>query len=195
MGKWISVMVFAFACVGCGRYLPPIAPEIMAPDGVDKLVITPSEQGVKFAWVAPERDRRGKELSNFSGYRIRRKELLERGDETNEKIPFEEVGFIPDTHIEVREKLRAEARAQGKIGRRVQAPKELTEFSFTDTSPVRNKTYLYKVVPENQGSVEGAVNELIKITYKGTGSDVTVINARALETPPAEQDQNLSEPS
>lgn len=195
MNKGAALVVLAVFLGACGRYLAPIAPELMAPRAVDKLVITPSSQGVAFAWVAPEEDRRGKELTSFSGYRIRRKELTERGDETNENIPFVAVGFVPDTHVEVREKLRAEARAQGKIGRRIQAPAESTQFAFFDKTPASGKTYLYKIVPENQGIVEGVVDELVKVTFKGSQSDVSVITKRELETPAVETQEKQSEPS
>ncbi len=195
MGKRLALFVLAVSFGGCGRYISPIAPELMAPEAVDELVITPSAQGVQFSWAAPEADRRGKELTSSNGYRIRRKELLERGDETDDRIPFEAVGFVPDTHVEAREKLRDEARAQGKIGRRVQAPEELTEFSFVDTTPQLNKTYLYKVVPENQGTVEGAVDEFIKVTFKGAQSDVTVITTKELNTPEGESRERQTEPS
>lgn len=195
MGKRIALMIFAVFFGGCGRYIAPIAPELMAPRSVDTLVITPSSQGVAFSWTAPDQDRRGKELTNFNGYRIRRKELVERGDETNAAIPFQVVGFVPDTHVQVREKLRAEARAAGKIGRRIQAPDELTTFSFVDTTPQLNKTYLYKVVPENQGIVEGVVDELVKVTFKGAESDVTVITSHELEAPQAQAPEKQSEPS
>jgi hypothetical protein len=195
MNKSVALLVLAVSLLACGRYIAPIAPELMAPRAVDKLVITPSQQGVAFSWVAPEEDRRGKELTSFSGYRIRRKELNERGDETDESIPFVVVGFVPDTHVEVREKLRAEARSQGKIGRRIQAPAELTEFTFFDKTAAAGKTYLYKIVPENQGVVEGVVDELIKVTFKGNQSDVSVITSRELETPLGETQDKQSEPS
>lgn len=195
MHKCAAFSLLALSLVACGRYIAPIAPELMAPRAVDKLVITPSQQGVAFSWVAPDEDRRGKELTSFNGYRIRRKELTERGDETDERIPFIAVGFVPDTHIEVREKLRAEARAQGKIGRRIQAPAELTQFTFLDKTAASGKTYLYKIVPENQGVVEGVVDELVKVSFKGSQSDVSVITSRELETPPGEIPEKQSEPS
>ncbi len=195
MSRWRVLSILFIVLAGCGRYLAPIAPELMAPRAVDKLVIAPSAQGVAFSWIAPEQDRRGKELTSFSGYRIRRKELIERGDETDNNIPFEAVGFVPDTHVEVREKLRTEARAQGKIGRRIEAPTELTTFTFLDNTAATGKTYLYKIVPENQGVVEGVVDELVKVTFKGSQSDVSVITSKELETPEGETQEKQSEPS
>lgn len=168
--------------VGCGRYLPPIAPELVAPQAVDQVVITPSAEGISFAWVAPDEDRRGKELLSMEGYRVRRKELERRGDETDPDIPFRAVGFVPDTHIQVREKMREEARAQGKVGRRVKVPEELKKFSFLDSTPEIGKTYLYKIVPENQGATEGVAGQWFKVTFKGVESIVTILPSDEVES-------------
>ena len=109
----LALPVFLLLANACGRYLPPIPPEQLSPRSVDQIVVTPSAEGVAFAWIAPDQDQQGKELRSMNGYRIQRKEILERGDETNESVPFKEVGYVSDKHIQVRDELRAEARAQG----------------------------------------------------------------------------------
>jgi hypothetical protein len=122
--------------------------------------------------MAVDKDRRGKELKAAEGFSIERKELVHRGDETNPEVKFKRIGFLPDKHVEVRDKLRAEARAAGKIGRTVKSPEELMKFSFVDSTPVKGKTYMYQIVPLNQGGVEGQVAELVKVVFQGAQSPV-----------------------
>jgi hypothetical protein len=165
----ISSLFFAS---GCGRYRPPLTPEELAPAAVENLVVTTSEKGVVFTWVAADKDRRGKELKSSEGYSIERKELVHRGDETDASVQFEKIGFVNDSHVEVREKLREEARAAGKIGRTVKAPEEQMKFTFTDTTAKIGKTYVYQIVPQNQGGTEGQVGQVTKIVFKGAQSTV-----------------------
>lgn len=111
-----------------------------------------------------------------------------RGDETNPNIEFVDLGFVKDSHIQVRERLRKEAREQGKIGRTVKAPAELTQFSFIDSKPQNGKTYLYQVVPQNQGGVDGVVKQVVKVVFKGEASNVVVLAAKDVEASPEPQD-------
>lgn len=160
--------------IGCGRYRPPIAPEQLAPAAVEGLVVTASDNSVNFTWIASDVDRRGKELKSVEGYSVEKKELVHRGDETDPSIRFEQIGFLEDDHVVVRDRLREEARAAGKIGRRVKAPTENLSFSYTDTTPVSGKTYLYQIVPRNQGGVEGQVGQVVKVVFQGVQSTIVV---------------------
>jgi hypothetical protein len=132
---------------------------------------------VLLSWKAPEVDRRGKELKSIEGYLIQRKQIVNRGDETSDDAVFNDLGFIKDKHIEVREKLREQARAQGKIGRSIQAPEELVSFSYIDKTAVQGATYLYQVVPQNQGRTEGLVTEVARVVFRGAQSEAAVIDA------------------
>jgi hypothetical protein len=171
LGVFVAASL-SLSVVGCGRYRLPLPPEDLAPSAVEGLVVTPSENAVAFAWMAVDKDRRGKELKAAEGFSIERKELVHRGDETNPEVKFKRIGFLPDKHVEVRDKLRAEARAAGKIGRTVKSPEELMKFSFVDSTPVKGKTYMYQIVPLNQGGVEGQVAELVKVVFQGAQSPV-----------------------
>lgn len=168
----IACVLGAGLIVGCGRYLPPIPPEDLAPSAVLELVVTPKDSAVEFAWIASDTDVRGKELKSSEGFSVERKELVNRGDETDPTIEFERIGYLEDGHVALREQLRTEARAAGKVGRSVKAPKESIAFKFTDSTPVKGTTYLYQIVPVNQNGVEGQVAELVKMVFQGASSTV-----------------------
>lgn len=158
---------------GCGRMMDPISPDMVAPKEVDSLEVTAQEEGIMFSWTTPDKDRRGKELKFIDGYSVERKELIERGDETNPDIEFFQLAFIPDTSITVREELREKARAEGKIGRKIQAPGELKQFSFLDPTPQKGRKYIYQIVPQNQGGVDGLVKRSVKVIFNGKESDIS----------------------
>ena len=107
----------AVVMLGCGRFKPPLPPEMFAPKPPEALVVTPSSQGVGFSWVASDEDMQAKELKYSDGFNVERKTIEQRGDETNPDVRFEKIGFIKDRHVSVREELRKAARAEGKIGR------------------------------------------------------------------------------
>jgi hypothetical protein len=151
---------------------------MFAPKPVEALTVSASESGVFFAWTASDEDRRGKELKSIDGYAIQRKVIAQKGDETNPRIHFETIGFIKDQHVIVRENLRKEARAEGKIGRSIESPEEYTKFTFVDTSAKPSTTYMYQIVPRNQGGTDGAVKEVARVTFKGSSSDIAMISAQ-----------------
>ena len=130
-----------------------------------------------FALTAPDEDRRGKELTSIDGYAIQRKVIAQKGDETNPRVRFETIGFVRDQHVVMRESLRKEARAQGKIGRTIESPEEFTKFTFVDTTAKPSTTYMYQVVPRNQGGTDGAVKEVARVTFKGSASDIAMVPA------------------
>lgn len=176
-----SLFVGVVLLAGCGRYMPPIAPESLAPKAVQGLVVTPSAQGVMFSWTATDEDRRGKELKSADGFVVERKEIARRGDETDPAVQFKELAFLKDTHVEKREELRKNARAQGKIGRTVKAPADLLSFSYLDNTPRMGTTYIYQIVPKNQGGVEGQVGEVVRVVFQGAQSAVLVRPSREIE--------------
>ena len=175
IASFLVVVSLVVGLSGCGRYRPPLPPEYLAPAEVENLVVTPSEGAVSFTWTAADTDARGKELKSAEGFLIERKELVNRGDETNPEVRFERIGYLQDKHVEVREKLRAEARAAGKVGRTVKSPEEFTKFTFVDSKPVTGKTYLYQIVPVNQGGTEGVVGQLTKVVFQGAQSAVVPV--------------------
>ncbi|MFO0415754.1 MAG: hypothetical protein ACK5Y6_00560 [Pseudomonadota bacterium] len=169
-----AVLVLALFVAGCGRYRPPLTPEMLAPSAVESLVVVPSEQGVSFSWVASDKDRRGKELKSAEGFSIERKELTHKGDETDPSVEFKKLGFVKDRHVEERDRLRVEARAAGKVGRTVKSPEQFTKFSFNDKTAARGKTYLYQIVPHNQSGTEGQIGQMVKVVFQGAQSSVVI---------------------
>ena len=142
------------------------------------------------AWTVPDYDRRGKELSSIDGYAIQRKEIARKGDETNPKVRFETIGFVKDQHVIVRESLRKEARSEGRIGRTIESPEQYTKFTFQDSTAKPSTTYLYQIVPQNQGGIEGAVREVARVTFKGSASDIATVPV----TDVVEVDTSLNDP-
>lgn len=160
----------------CGRYGPPLAPEILAPAATEELEVIPEADGVRFKWRASDVDLQPKELKTSTGFKIMRKELINLGDETDKDIPFKEISFLPDDHVEVREALRKAARAQGKVGRRIEAPDEKMLFEFKDTTVEKKHDYLYKIIPINQGDVKGAVAKIVRVNFIDETSKVLLID-------------------
>lgn len=184
----IALVSLSLAAVGCGKYLAPIPPEMVAPKSVESLEAYTTGGQVALKWTSPEEDRRGRELKSIDGYAVQRKEIAARGDETNPKVEFVDLGFVKDVHIAARERLRKEAREQGKIGRTVKAPADLTQFTFFDSKVQNGKTYLYQVVPQNQGGVDGVVKQIVRVVYKGDESNVVILAAKDVEASPDTDD-------
>lgn len=187
MQRFARVVLLVAVLTGCGRYKAPLPPEMFAPKSVEELTVTGTGRGVVLSWSAPDEDRRGKELKFIDGYAIQRKVIAHRGDETDPHVSFETIGFVKDKHVQVREDLRKAARAEGKIGRTIEAPKETMEFSFTDTTATPTTTYLYQVVPQNQGGVDGIVKQFARVIFKGPASEVTVVKSEESDASDEEQ--------
>ncbi len=187
---WLVCGVMLLSLTACGRYQAPLTPEELAPAAVESLVVTTTDKSVVLTWVASDKDRRGKELKSAEGYSVERKELAHRGDETDPAVEYEKLDFLKDTHVELREKLREEARAAGKIGRTVKAPEEQLKFTFTDSTPVIGRTYVYQIVPQNQSGIEGQVGQVVKVVFQGAKSTVVlnvseeILNQQALLAAP-----------
>jgi len=163
--------------VGCGRYKPPLPPEKFAPKAVESLTVTATEAGVVFAWAASDEDQRGKELKSMEGFSIRRKLIARKGDETDPRVRFETIGFVRDSHVKIRDDLRAQARKEGKIGRSVESPEESMKFSFVDSTVKRDSTYVYQIIPQNQGGTEGGVKQFARVTFRGAASDIAMVDS------------------
>ena len=174
---YVLPLLLALSVVGCGRFKPPLPPEKFAPKAVEALTVTATDAGVLFAWSSPDEDQQGKELKSIEGYSIQRKVISQKGDETDPSVRFETIGFIKDSHVKVREELRAAARKEGKIGRSIKSPEEHTKFSFVDSKVQRDKTYIYQIVPENQGGTEGGIKQFARVTFRGVTSDIAMIDS------------------
>lgn len=158
--------------LGCGRMNDPKPPEVLSPTPVASLTVSALTSGIKFEWKAPENNQDGKLLKQIDGYRIYRKGIETAADLYDKSVSFEEIAFIEDTHLQELEELKEKAKEEGAISRRVKIADEKKNFTFTDSSLEPGKTYAYLVVPVNQGSEDGAVDQMIRVVFLGSSSEV-----------------------
>ena len=172
-------VLIGLACLigGCGKYGPPFPPEALAPSAVGDLMVSGSPAGVTLAWSAPEQNQRKRELQSIDGYTIMRRDAAtDRANDGAFNVPaYSEIGTILDTHLAVQDELREKARAEGKPASRIKVDPALKRFSFVDPTPVQGTTYMYKVVPFNQGGVAGGVRDEYRVVFNGANSVVTRI--------------------
>ncbi len=181
----VQLFLCALVCSACGRYLPPLAPESFAPSAVEFVSAVGDETGVTFNWKASPTDMQGKKLKQIDGYRILRASVTESKLITlePEEIEFTEVAFVPDTHLEELKALQDDAEAKGQIVRKVKVDEIKKQFSFRDGDLKTGQILLYKIVPVNQGSVEGYSSHIFRIPFMGPLTAVELIpnNASAAQ--------------
>lgn len=149
--------LLVFVISGCGRAMPPRPPEDFAPMPVTSLQATASAGKLSFAWRAPVKNQMGDELSEIAGYKIQRRPFVEKDN----KAKFETVGTVDDTHLQVLEQKRAEARAAGISGRKVKLPESIVNFSFIDPKPLSPGEY--QVVAYQLNGQLGKVDKTVTI--------------------------------
>ena len=65
---------------------------------------------------------------------------------------------IKDQHVQIREQLTERAERENKSTRNIKVDSQYKAFEYSDITVKPGATYLYKIVPVNQGNVEGEVN-------------------------------------
>ncbi len=176
LAHFIILCAAGISLSSCGRYAPPVAPEKVAPEAVGALTVKGTLDGVAFTWRAPDSDQRGKSLTSLDGYRVYRKQLLTAKDAIDLQDNFAIVGSVADTAFAALTKAKDEAKAAGRPTRRVHISDDLKQFSFLDNGVKAGSTYLYKVVPYNQGGVEGESFQLVQVLWRGEASDVKSVD-------------------
>jgi hypothetical protein len=166
--------------MSCGRYAVPLAPEKVAPQGVGGLAVQTTESSVLIQWTTPETDRRDKLLKQIDGFSVYRKTVTNKKDITNDQVPFDLLAEIADRAIADRFKRIEEAKEIGAISRRVKIDPVLAAHQYEDKTAQLGASYLYKIVPINQGGVEGEVRQFISITFRGPTSDINIVSAKQL---------------
>ncbi len=174
MRKIFLVIALLIATSACGRYGDPLPPESYSPSEVRNLVVTADALAVNFKWSAPKKDQRGKELEQIDGYAVYRKQIDNFERLLDEDARFDKIGFVQDIHILERDKLRAEARKVGKVGRRIEVEAEKMDFVFADTTVKPGLNYVYKITPISQTEVEGLVKSYIKLRFLGAASTIVI---------------------
>lgn len=174
-------LCLAFSTVGCGKYGPPTPPELLSPKAVGDLVVTSQTNGVKFAWKAPDVDRRGEELKSIDGYNVERKLVEKPSDISDEEVEYVELKHLPDTHLADLEKRKEEARAKGLSTRQVKVDPLLKNFEFVDEGVQPGKTYVYRITPMNQTGVKGEVAQVVHVVFRGDASTIHLLPSSSLD--------------
>lgn len=172
--QMLRLLVLALGLSCCGRYAAPLPPESLTPVAVAALSIQAEEKALKLSWEAPQVDLRGDPLTSLDGYRVYRANINEQVDLVLEP-EFALLGSIADVHIRELQKKKAELIASGKPSRRAKVDSALTKFSYSDADLILGQRYLYKIVPVNQGGVEGSRFALTQVLWQGTQSKIQVL--------------------
>ena len=189
LSRTLLVSLLLCSLVGCGKYGRPLPPEVFGPAEVTDLAARNEGAGLLLSWRAPSKDVRSRELKSIDGYRVVRAALpvgdIGSADPGQEQakgaVSFGQSAFIEDTHLTVLGKLRDAARAEGRNPRHVKGDPALTRFTFIDTTVKPGETYLYKVVPVNQGGIEGLVREGVRVTFQRGESTISSVPLSDLE--------------
>lgn len=175
----------------CGKYGPPLPPEYLSPRPVNELTATADQGGVKISWQNPSEDLRGKPLKSLGGYYIYRRVL--EGELTEDrkkktrgtagifggKKDFVLLGNVPDFEIETLKEIKRKAQDEGRTARRLKAPENLKKHDFLDKDVQPGKVYIYRVVPFNQGDVEGGYKKVIRVIFDNERSQVDLVDDTA----------------
>ncbi len=177
--KLSKLIIIALLAVACGKYAPPLAPELLAPKAPE-VAVSALSGGVKFSWEAAAQDQRGTDLKTIEGYRVYRKHINARRDIFDRDIPYELLSTVADTHLVELDKLKKKVRAEGGLTRKVKVSDELKKFEYLDSSPEAGKQYVYKLVGVNQGGVEGQAKKIVRVLFRGANSEIGQIDASSL---------------
>lgn len=178
------ILSLSLFIVGCGRFGPPLAPEQFAAKQLSSVEVRADAQAINFNWRSPEQDNRGKELKSLDGYKIYRlllnPELNGSEIDPSRLSDYELLGEVPDLSVKTRDELRAKARLEGRSVKAVNVDPSLKSFSFVDRAIEPGKVYAYRFVPFNQGSVESEVDKVLRIDFRGTNSQISVLTLSQL---------------
>lgn len=189
--RTLAVLVASISCVACGRMLPPLAPEDLAPRQVTDLRVTPLAAGVQFTWIAPENDFRGEPLRSLDGYRIERKVIMDPSEVVDESISYEAVALVPDRYFVALEQSKKELLEKGRPARKASVAQAEKEHEFIDASLMEGERYLYRIVPVNQGGEVGEKGSFVDIEFAGLQSAITI--SQELESLSADTQDPLDE--
>ncbi len=180
MKKVLCAIVILVTLSSCGRYGPPLPPEMLAPEAVRDLKITALQEGVSFEWSTPLLDRRGEKLEEMSGYLLQRKTLEDSADLVSKNLRFETVMTVEDLSLKDLKERKKLAKEKGRVSRKVKADTELQRFNVSDTTVQNGINYIYRIVPINQGRVEGRSLEYAQVLFNGIDSLVSIISESEL---------------
>jgi len=172
----ILIVIFsALLSTGCGHYVAPVPPEMLAPAPVNNFTVAPMTDGILFAFTSSKEDARGKPLKSLEGYNLYRREFVEGEADVTKPIGYSKIATIKDDHLAELAKLQEQALAEGKNPNKIKAPAKFTSFTFKDTGLELGKAYAYRIVGVNQKGVEAEVDRLVKVDFKGDESQIVVV--------------------
>lgn len=157
--SWLSLIFFFSAC---GRFAPPIAPELTSPKSVDVYTVTavgPENKSIDLQWTAPAEDVRGKKLKDFYGYNIYRQDIT---SELPSSEKYSLINTLPDVTVELLKQRREDAINKKLISRKTTLTQEEKTVHFKDDVVV-NHTYIYKISPFNSIFVEVEPDKLLQV--------------------------------
>ena len=178
----ITLLLTAVILSSCGRYGPPLAPEVLAPETVRDLKVVAGINSVDFEWATPLYDRRGEDLESIDGYLLQRKEVDESGDLIDDSDSFVTLLRLQDRSLKDLTQRKKQAREEGQLTRRVKPEVELQQFAASDTTVENGVNYVYRIVPINQNDVEGQIGNYTQVLFNGTESLVSIISESELLT-------------
>lgn len=188
MGSLLTVMRFFlgmggfFLLVGCGKMGNPVSPERLNPKPVDFIEAKADAEQVTLVWRAPEEDEMSRKLKELDFYRIYRREVgadsrkkARSNTDEHDAVEFVQIGAVPDGTIELLNKKRSAAVAEGKPLRKISLSEEEKLVRFNDRDIKQGSVYLYYIVPVNQTRFDGRYRNIIKVLFRGTESLVEVL--------------------
>ncbi len=170
-----------FPLSGCGRLGPPLPPQAFAPAPVEDLVVIAETEGVQFQWSAPEDDRQGEQLEELSGYAVLRAEPEDMAQFLSDPTgAAETIGGVFDRQRNLLTYKRERAIEEGRPSRREEVPEALKRFQFFDETPKADTRYIYMVAGVNQGGVLGAMEQFVRVDFRGENSDIEIFTPEQL---------------
>lgn len=173
-------VLFLLSLSACGREGPTRPPQDFAPRAVEQLKVSGGVDGVRFTWNSPTSDRRGKSLESLDGYQLLRAELSADQELRLDDLEFNQLTFLPDQSVATLLSAREEARNKGQLTRHVKVDPALSQFSFTDQNVRPGQVYFYRILPTNQGGIEGEAKNLVRVVYRGEASEVALLSQESL---------------
>ncbi len=167
----IFILLVSCTLWSCGKYGKPFPPETLGALAPTDFQIIPLIDGVDFKWQASVKDRRGKDLKFFDGFKIYR--ITFPDQEKIEEFDFDEDHLlltIPDHHFEKYMEMLEKAEEEGRPTRKVKLTEEELLYSFSDRDLEPGVEYGYFIVPFLYGDVRGEVRDVLVISFRGLQS-------------------------
>jgi hypothetical protein len=173
-----SLVISFSALAGCGRYLPPVSPEVLVPQSVETLTaVYNTDNSVTLTWVGPSSDKRGKKLKELEGYQIESSQGGAGSTLSDARIErrYEQVAFIPDTYYDALRKQQQDALERGDVVRKVKLDDSLKTYSYT-IKKIPQGISFYRVFAVNNEGGDGDFEKIVQVTNDTNTRTVAVVS-------------------